>query len=128
MRLTHDQRNWGFGPCCLCLRNVKGFRCNHKRVWRGYREFELNRRVEPKRRIVRDKPAPLAVPDTIDRTWPMDFMHERLGTGGTYRLLHIIDDFSRQGLAIEADFSLPSERVIRVLDQLMARQAASATR
>ena len=61
--LTHKHRNWGFGLCFLYLRNVKGYGWNHKRVYRIYRELELNLRIKPKKRIVRDKPEPLAVPE-----------------------------------------------------------------
>ncbi len=49
----------------------------------------------------------------------MDFMHDQLQDGRSYRLLNVIDDFNREGLAIEADFSLPTERVIRTLEQIM---------
>lgn len=59
MRLTHNQRNWGFGLCFLYLRNVKGFGWNHKRVYRIYCELELNMRIKPKKRITREKPEPL---------------------------------------------------------------------
>ena len=62
IRLTENQRNWGFGLCFLFLRNVKGFRWNHKRVYRIYRELELNLRIKPKKRLNREKPEPLAVP------------------------------------------------------------------
>ena len=55
IRLTHNQRNWGFGLCFLYLRNVKGYRWNHKRVYRIYRELELNLRIKPRKRIVREK-------------------------------------------------------------------------
>lgn len=119
LRLTHNQRNWGFGLCFLYLRNVKGYRWNHKRVYRIYRELELNLRIKPKKRLKRDKPDALAVPQTINETWSMDFMHDQLGDGRSYRLLNIIDDCNREGLSIEADFSLPSERVIRTLDRLI---------
>ena len=54
LRLTHNQRNWGFGLCFLYLRNVKGFGRNHKRVYRIYCELELNMRIKPKKRIVRE--------------------------------------------------------------------------
>lgn len=73
-RLTHNQRNWGFGVCFLYLRDVKGYRWNHKRVYRIYRELELNLRIKPRKRIVREKPEPLAVPETINHCWSMDFM------------------------------------------------------
>ena len=119
VRLTHNQRNWGFGLCFLHLRNVKGFSWNHKRVYRIYRELELNLRIKPRKRLVRAKPEPLAVPDAINDCWSMDFMHDQLADGRTYRLLNIIDDHNREGLVIEVDFSLPAERVIRSLDQLI---------
>lgn len=119
LRLTHNQRNWGFGLCFLYLRNVKGFGWNHKRVYRIYRELELNLRIKPRKRLLRDSPQPLAVPDTINETWSMDFMHDQLQCGRSFRLLNILDDCNREGLAIEVDFSLPSQRVIRCLDQLI---------
>jgi putative transposase len=119
IRLTHNQKNWGFGLCFLFLRNVKGFPWNHKRVYRIYRELELNLRIKPKKRIVREKPEPLAVPERINECWSMDFMHDCLSDGRHYRLLNIIDDFNREGLGIEIDLSLPSERVIRALDRII---------
>lgn len=119
IRLTHNQRNWGFGLCFLYLRNVKGFSWNHKRVYRLYRELELNLRIKPKKRLVREKPEPLAVPEAVNQVWSMDFMHDRLGDGRSIRLLNVIDDFNREGLGIEVDFSLPAERVIRVLKQII---------
>ena len=119
VRLTHNQRNWGFGLCFLYLRNVKCFRWNHKRVYRIYCELELNLRIKPKKRIVREKPEPLAVPEAINQVWSMDFMHDSLEDGRAYRLFNVIDDFNREGLGIEVDFSLPAERVIRALDQLI---------
>jgi putative transposase len=89
LRLSHNQRNWGFGfwvlgfgfwvlgfgfwvlgfgLCFLYLRNVKRFSWNHKRVYRIYRELELNMRIKPKIRFKRDKPMTLAVPSTINET------------------------------------------------------------
>lgn len=119
IRLTHNQRNWGFGLCFLYLRNVKGFGWNHKRVYRIYRALELNLRIKPKKRLVREKPEPLAVPETINQVWSMDFMHDRLEDGRAIRLFNVIDDFNREGLGIEVDFSLPAERVIRALEQII---------
>lgn len=119
VRLTTTYRDWGFGLCFLHLRNVKGFRWNHKRVYRIYRELELNLRIKPKKRLVRDKPEPLAVPEAINQVWSMDFMHDQLSDGRSFRLFNVLDDFNREGLGIEVDLSLPSSRVIRSLEQII---------
>ena len=119
VRLTNNQRNWGFGLCFLYLRNVKGYGWNHKRVYRIYCELELNMRIKPKKRIVREKPDPLTQPVGLNQVWSMDFMHDQLEDGRNFRLFNVIDDFNREGLGIEADFSLPAERVIRSLVQIM---------
>lgn len=119
LRLTDNHRNWGFGLCFLYLRNVKGFGWNHKRVYRIYRELELNLRIKPRKRLVRQAPQPLTVPSSVNQVWSMDFMHDQLGDGRSIRLLNVIDDFNREALGIEVDFSLPSERVIRTLEQII---------
>ncbi len=77
-RLTDNNRNWGFGLCDLYLRNVRGKLWNHKRVYRIYRELELNLRIKPKKRMVREKPAVLTVPESINQVWSLDFMHDQL--------------------------------------------------
>jgi len=107
VRLTHNQRN------------VKGFRWTHKRVYRIYRALELNLRIKPKKRLIREKPEPLAVPEAVNQSWSMDVMHDQLSDGRTYQLFNVIDDYNPEGLIIEADFSLPAERVIRSLEQLI---------
>jgi putative transposase len=61
--LTNVHKTWGFGLCLLHLRNVKGHVWNHKRVHRIYCEPELNLRIKPRRRLKRDKPEELAVPE-----------------------------------------------------------------
>ena len=117
LRIIGSQRNRGFGLCFLYLRNVKGFRFNHKRVYRIYCELSLNMRIKPKKRLKRDKPEPLAVPQSSNECWSMDFMHDQLSGGLSVRLLNVIDDFNREALAIEVDFSLPTNREVRTLEQ-----------
>jgi putative transposase len=119
VHLTNNQRNWGFGLCFLYLRNVKGYKWNHRRVYRIYRALALNMRIKPRHRIVREKPLPLAVPARMNDTWSMDFMHDQLADGRSIRLFNVIDDYNREGLGIDVDFSLPSERVIRSLDRII---------
>ncbi len=67
LRLSTTHKRWGFKLCFLYLRNTKGYRWNHKRVYRIYRELELNLRIKPKRRIKRDKPEALSVPEAINQ-------------------------------------------------------------
>ena len=117
--LTQSQRNWGFGLCFLYLRNVKSYGWNHKRVYRIYRELSLNLRIKPNKRLNREVPQPLAVPEKENECWSMDFMHEQLSDGRSCRLFNVIDDFNREGLIIDADISLPAERVIRSLEQII---------
>jgi putative transposase len=117
--LTNVHKTWGFGLCFLHLRNVKGHVWNHKRVHRIYCELELNLRIKPRRRLKREKPEELAVPDAPNLVWSMDFMADRLADGRQFRLLNVLDDFNREGLGIEVDFSLPAERVVRSLNQII---------
>jgi len=119
IRLTHNHKDWGFGLCFSYLRNVKGYDWNHKRVYRIYKVLELNLRIKPKRRITREKPEPLAVPVGVNEVWSVDFMHDRLSDGRAFRLFNVLDDFNREGLCIEVDFSLPAQRVVRALEQII---------
>ena len=119
VRLTTNRRTWGFGLCYLYLRNVQGFGWNHKRVYRIYRELELNLRIKPNKRLERPQPDALAVPDGPNQTWSMDFMADQLADGRPIRTLNVLDDFNRQGLGIEVDFSLPAERVVRSLNRII---------
>jgi putative transposase len=119
LRITSNNPNWGFGLCYLYLRNVKLFIWNHKRIYRIYKELELNLRIKPKKRIHREKPDVLAVPTAINECWSMDFMHDQLTDGRSIRLFNVIDDFNREGLTIDIDFSLPASRVVRSLNQII---------
>ena len=119
LRLTQTHKRWGFGLCFLYLRNVKGFKWNHKRVYRIYRELDLDLRIKPRKRLVREKPDKLAVPDAPNQTWSMDFMSDKLMNGRSIRTFNVLDDFNREGLGIDVDLSLPSLRIQRSLDQII---------
>lgn len=119
LRLTMANKRWGFGLCYLYLRNVKGFSWNHKRVYRIYRELELNLKIKPKRRIKRDKPDALSVPVAPNQVWSIDFMSDSLADGRLLRTFNVLDDYNREGLGIDVDQSLPSGRVIRSLEQII---------
>lgn len=117
--LTDARKTCGFGLCFLHLRNVKGRPWNHKRVYWIYCALELNLRIKRRKRLKREVPDALVVPESPNVTWSMDFMADRLADGHAFRLLNVLDDFNREGLGIEVDFSLPAERVIRSLNNII---------
>jgi len=82
-------------------------------VYRIYCELELNLRIKPRRRIKRNKLVPLAIPERINQSWSMDFMHDTLNDGRAFRLFNVIDDYNREALTVDVSFSLPIQGVIR---------------
>lgn len=117
LRLTDNHRNWGFGLCYLYLRNVKGFGWNHLSHLSA---TGIEPADKPRKRLIRQTPEPLTVPTATSHVWSMDFMHAQLADGRSIRLVNVIYDFNREALGIESDLSLPSERVIRSLKQIIA--------
>jgi putative transposase len=115
--LAEERRRWG---CPMLYRVIlrEGFKVNHKRVERLYREegLSLRRRRRRKRlrhlRVVRERP------QALNHTWAADFVHDALFDGRRFRVLAVIDEFSRECLATEVDASLTGERVTRVLERL----------
>ena len=93
---------------------------NHKRVYRPYRleQFKLRQRKR-KRVAILPREAPMSVSRPRE-AWAMEFMHDVLVDGRRFRTSNILDLATRECLAIEVDTSLPGQRVLRVLDQLIA--------
>jgi len=120
-QLAGTYRRWGFDKMMDWLR-THGYRWNHKRVRRVYREMGLHLRIKPKKRLPSRQPLPLAEPEGPNISWSMDFMSDSLVSGRRFRTLNIIDDFNRECLDIEIDMSLPSERVIRVLERVCVQR------
>lgn len=117
-QLVEKHPSIGFWKCYYRLRR-KGLNCNHKKLYRVYTMLKLNIRRRPKRRIPQRIKEPLVIPQGINKTWSMDFMTDSLVDGRRFRLLNIMDDYNRESLAVEVDTSLPSLRVIRVLERLI---------
>lgn len=97
---------------------LMGYDWNHKRVYRVYTSLKLNIRRRAKKRLPARVKQELFQPAQPNQVWSIDFMHDSLWDGRSYRLLNIIDDYNRQVLAIEADTSLPVLRLLRVLQRL----------
>lgn len=119
--IVEDSPGWGFPKIFKTLRR-KGHRWNHKRVHRVYCELRLNKRRKGKRRVPTRNPEPLAVPETSNYCWSVDFMSDTLYDGRRFRTFNVLDDFNREALAIEVDLNLPALRVIRVLDRIAERR------
>ena len=98
----------------------EGLVANHKRVHRVYREAGLQVRRRRRKRITRGARVPLARPSGRGERWSMDFMADTLGDGRHFRTLNIVDDYTRECVAIVVDRSLPGARVVRVLEHLEA--------
>lgn len=98
----------------------EGLVVNHKRVHRIYREAGLQVRRRRRKRLTRADRVPLPVPRQRLERWSMDFTADTLADGRCFRTLNIVDDFTRECVAIEVDRSLPGLRVARVLDRLHA--------
>lgn len=107
----------GFWMCFYRLRHL-GYQWNHKRVYRVYTALKLNIRRRVKKRLPARVKQELFRPTEPNQVWSIDFMHDSLWDGRSYRLLNVIDDYNRQVLAIEADTSLPVLRLLRVLERL----------
>jgi putative transposase len=113
----------GFWQSYYRLR-IRGYSWNHKKVRRVYRNMKLNIRRKPKRRLPERVKHPLTYATLPNQMWSIDFMSDSLQDGRKVRLFNVIEDFNRESLAIEVDTSLPTLRVIRVLERLIAERGA----
>ena len=95
---------------------------NHKRVHRIYCLLKLNFRRKGKQRLPVRNPAPLATPQALNQSSSIDFMHDALVCGRRFRTFNVVDDFNREALAIEIDLNIPAQRVVRVLDRIVANR------
>ena len=117
-QLADKQPRWGCSKMSDYLRN-QGHTWNHKRIRRVYRAMALHLKRKPKKRLPARTAQALAVPGRANQTWSLDFMSDSLSNGRTFRTLNVLDDYNREALWIEVDTSLPAERVVRVLEQLL---------
>jgi putative transposase len=115
--LAEKRRKFGSPRLHIMLRR-EGYRINHKRTERLYREEGLSLRIKKSKkraghlRVVMDRP------ERVNQHWSMDFVSDSLFSGRRFRVLTVVDDFSRECPALEADHSLTGKRVTRVLDRL----------
>jgi putative transposase len=115
--LAAERPRYGYQRLWALLRR-EGRQVNHKRGYRLYVEEGLKLRKRRRRSRAQVERAPLPPPTRADERYSMDFMRDTLADGRVFRTLNIVDDYTRECLAIEVDTSLPGARVVRVLERL----------
>lgn len=118
--IAHERRRFGYRRITQKLRE-SGECVNPKRVYRIYSEENLKVRRRRRKRLALARGTPMNSASRPNERWSMDFVSDSLACGRRYRTLNVVDNFTRECLRIEADFSLPSLRVTRVLDKLLSQ-------
>ena len=116
--LAAERPRYGYRRLHVLLRR-EGVVVNHKRLWRLYRREGLAVRRKRRKRAALGRRVELAPAEAVNDRWSMDFVGDSLADGRTFRTLNIVDDCSREAPAIIVDQSIPGERVVRELDELV---------
>ena len=115
---AHAERRPRFGYRRLhVLLRREGFPVNHKRTYRIYREEHLAIRRKRGKRVAQIPREPKPIPGARNERWSMDFVHDTLFDGSVFRVLTVVDDFSREAPTLEVGRSIPGSRVARALDR-----------
>lgn len=116
--LAEERPRFGYRRLHALLRR-EGHAVNRKRVYRMYRAAGLAVRRRTRKKLRASRPAPPGPVTRPNERWSMDFVHDYLADGRRFRTFNVVDAFTRECFAIEVDTSLPSARVVGVLDKLV---------
>jgi putative transposase len=119
--LAAARRRFGYRRLHILLHR-EGMHMNHKKLRRLYAEERLQVRRRGGRKRALGTRTPLAIPQGPNQRWSMDFLSDALSDGRRFRILAIVDDFTRECLCLAADTSLPGLRVARELDAIIAER------
>jgi putative transposase len=117
---------WG-SPILHDVLKAEGLVQNHKRTERLYREEGLSLRRKHRRKLPAITRVPLPRPTAPNQRWSMDFIHDQLASGRRFRCLTLVDDFTRQCLALHVDTSIGGAAVVAVLEQLAGSRGLPST-
>ncbi len=120
VKLARQKPRYGYRRLHVLLER-QGHEVNVKRVYRLYLEEGLSVRRKKRKRLVRDRAAEPRLTGP-NQEWAMDFVVDGLATGRMVRILSVVDAYTRECVALEADFSLGSGRVTRVLERAIAER------
>jgi putative transposase len=124
--LAAERRRFGFRRIGVMLAR-EGIVMNHKKLLRLYREEKLMVRRRGGRKRALGTRAPLVLPAGANRRWSLDFVSDAFSDGRRFRILTVVDDYTRECLGLVADTSLSGARVARELDLLVARRGIRPT-
>jgi putative transposase len=124
--LAHQRRRFGYRRLLILLRH-EGWHMNHKKLRRLYREERLQMRRRGGRKRALGTRAPMTIPQEPNQRWSLDFVSDQLTSGRRFRILTVVDDFTRECLALVADTSLCGLRVSRELDLIAAMRGLPAS-
>ena len=120
------KRRYGYRRIHVLLRR-EGWEVNRKKTYRLYRELGLAVRRRKRKRIGPFGRVPLPKPAAANQSWSMDFIADALADGRRLRCLAIVDDYSRECIAIEVDTSITGTRVAAILDRLADQRGLPAS-
>ena len=116
-KLAHERRRFGYRRLHILLRR-DGVEINHKKLFRLYREERLTVRRRGGRKRAIGTRAPMAIPQRPNQRWSVDFVQDVLADGRRFRVFAVVDDFSRECLALVVDTSISGKRVERELAKI----------
>src|SRR5512135_76269 len=119
--LAARRRRFGYRRLWVLLRR-EGYAVNKKSVYRLYRQERLMVRRRGGRNRAVGTRSPMPVPAGPNRRWSLDFVHDQMTDGRRFRILTVVDDCTRECLALVADTSISGARVARELDRIVARR------
>lgn len=115
--LANERRRFGYRRLAIMLKR-DGLKMNLKKVYRLYKEERLTVRKRGGRKRALGTRAPMTMPQGANQRWSLDFVQDALNDGRRFRILNVVDDFTRECLASVLDTSLSGVRVIRELDRI----------
>lgn len=124
--IAAERRRFGYRRVHIMLER-QGVRMNLKKLRRLYAEEKLQVKRRKGRKRALETRRPLEIPDRPNRRWSLDFVSDAFTDGRRFRVLAVVDDFTRECLALVADTSLSGRRVARELDAIVARRGRPKT-
>jgi len=121
VRLAEQRPRFGYRRIHWLLRR-EGIQLNRKRVQRIYTEEKLQVRRRRRKRATRRVVRPLSVPSRLNERWSMDFMSDQVSSGRRLRILNVVDDYSRESVALRVAYSIGGQDVACVLDEAADRR------